>query len=75
MTDPLRGRYSHGMEQTSTQRPANHWLGLRLTTGLSQREVERRLDWKRGHLSLIERGLTPTAEQARALRQFYLDVA
>ena len=48
------------------------WLALRLSTGLSQREVERRLDWKRGHLSLIERGLPPTAEQARALRTFYL---
>lgn len=62
------------MEQTTAQRPTNHWLNLRLGTGFSQREVERRLEWKRGHLSLIERGLPPTAEQARALRQFYLDV-
>ena len=36
------------------------------------REVERRLDWKRGHLSLIERGLPPTPEQAHALRTFYV---
>jgi transcriptional regulator with XRE-family HTH domain len=48
------------------------WLSLRLTTGLSQREVERRLGWKRGHLSLIERGLPPTPDQARDLRTFYL---
>jgi hypothetical protein len=63
------------MEQTTGQQQTNHWLNLRRSTSLSQREVERRLEWKRGHLSLIERGLPPTAEQARALRQFYLDVA
>jgi transcriptional regulator with XRE-family HTH domain len=45
---------------------------MRQTTGLSQREVERRLGWKRGHLSLIERGLPPTDAQARQLRAFYL---
>jgi transcriptional regulator with XRE-family HTH domain len=50
------------------------WLALRLSTGLSQREVERRLGWtKRGHLSLIERGLTPTPDQARELRRFYAE--
>ena len=54
------------------QRPTNPYLSLRLTTGLSQREVERRLGWtKRGHLSLIERGITPTDEQAHQLRTFY----
>jgi transcriptional regulator with XRE-family HTH domain len=48
------------------------WLALRTATGLSQREVERRLGWdKRGHLSLIERGLPPTPEQAQQLRAFY----
>lgn len=52
-----------------TQTP---WLSLRLTTGLSQREVERRMGWKRGHLSLVERGLPPTKDQARDLRAFYL---
>ena len=46
---------------------------LRLSTGLSQREVERRVGWKRGHLSLIERGLPPTPEQARTLRVFYIE--
>lgn len=49
------------------------WLALRLSIpGLSQREVERRLGWKRGHLSLIERGMPPKPEQAAALRAFYL---
>jgi len=61
------------MQQTEQQQKPNPWLALRLATGLSQREVERRIGWdKRGHLSLIERGVTPTPEQARALRQFYL---
>lgn len=55
--------------QTPPQTP---WLQLRLTTGLSQREIERRLGWKTGHLSLIERGLPPTPVQAQALRAFYL---
>jgi transcriptional regulator with XRE-family HTH domain len=54
------------------ERPPTPWAAMRLTTGLSQREVERRLDWKRGHLSLIERGLPPTPEQGRQLRAFYL---
>ena len=62
-------------EQTATTTP---WLALRRTTGLSQREVERRLGWatpdSKGHgrLSLIERGLPPTPEQARDLRRFYM---
>jgi len=62
------------MAQTNGQQQSNPWQALRLATGLSQREVERRIGWadKRGHLSLIERGLPPTPEQARALRQFYL---
>lgn len=56
-------------DQRTAQSP---WLLLRLTTGLSQREVERRLGWlKRGHLSLIERGLPPTPDQAAQLRAFY----
>lgn len=59
---------------TTEQAPSQQspWLALRLTTGLSQREVERRLGWKRGHLSLIERGLPPKPEQAEGLRRFYL---
>lgn len=47
------------------------WKALRESSGLSQREVERRLRWKRGHLSLIERGLPPTVERANQLRDFY----
>lgn len=61
------------MATEQMERAPTPWLSLRLTTGLSQREVERRLGWqKRGHLSLIERGLPPTPEQAAALRRFYL---
>jgi transcriptional regulator with XRE-family HTH domain len=60
------------MESDLEQQHIGPWLALRLTTGLSQREVERRLGWtKRGHLSLIERGLTPTRAQAHQLRTFY----
>lgn len=62
------------MQRTTEPQQTNHWMALRLSTGLSQREVERRLGWKTGHLSLIERGLPPKPEQARALRVFYLDV-
>ncbi len=48
------------------------WLAMRLASGLSQREVERRLGWeKRGHLSLIERGIPPSPEQARQLKALY----
>ena len=48
------------------------WLALRTISGLSQREVERRLGWqKRGHLSLIERGVRPSPTQESQLREFY----
>jgi transcriptional regulator with XRE-family HTH domain len=48
------------------------YKALREATGLSQREVERRLGWdKRGHLSLIERGLTPTPVQRQQILRFY----
>lgn len=65
------------MAQDTTTPTQTPWLQLRLSTGLSQREVERRIGWadKRGHLSLIERGLPPTAEQAQILRAFYLGLA
>ena len=46
----------------------NPWKALRLTTGLSQREIERRLGWKPGRLSVIERGLVPSDEDAARLR-------
>jgi transcriptional regulator with XRE-family HTH domain len=51
--------------------PSTPWKALRLVTGLSGREVERRLGWKSGHISLIERGIRPTAQQEDQLRQFY----
>lgn len=55
--------------------PQNPWLALRTLSGLSQREVERRLGWqKRGHLSLIERGVKPSATQDHQLREFYVAV-
>ena len=60
------------MDRTAQDPTPNPWASLRATTGLSQREVERRLNWKRGHLSLIERGVTPTRDQAHALRTFYM---
>lgn len=60
------------MTETPRTPQQTAWLALRESTGLSQREVERRLGWtKRGHLSLIERGLIPTPEQAQQLRTFY----
>lgn len=55
-----------------TDQTTTPWLTLRLSTGLSQREVERRIGWKRGHLSFIERGLPPTPIQGDELRAFYL---
>ncbi len=60
------------MPQTNGDRHQTPWAALRTISGLSQREVERRLGWeKRGHLSLIERGIVPTPEQEAQLRQFY----
>jgi transcriptional regulator with XRE-family HTH domain len=51
------------------------WLSMRLAAGISQREAERRLGWtKRGHLSLIERGIPPNPEQAEQLRRFYAEL-
>jgi len=51
------------------------WKALREATGLSQREVERRLGWKHGHLSWIERGTVPNAEQGEQLRAFYFEAS
>jgi len=44
---------------------------MRLATGLSQAEVERRLGWRSGHVSLIERGIKPTPAREAALRRLY----
>jgi len=61
------------MTSTQPTRPQSPWLALRQASGLSQREVERRLGWQnqRGHLSLIERGIEPTPERAAQLKAFY----
>jgi len=40
---------------------------LRLAAGLTIREMERRTGINRGRLSIIERGVTPTADEARAI--------
>ena len=42
---------------------------LRLTTGLTLREVSRRTGINSGRLSIIERGVTPTEAEARAIRE------
>ena len=67
------------MAPNDQQQTPTAWLALRQTTGLKQREVERRLGWAvdgtgHGRLSLIERGITPSAEEAAQLRAFYLTV-
>ena len=40
---------------------------IRLAAGLSLREVEARTGINRGRLSIIERGVPPTAEEARRI--------
>lgn len=45
------------------------WKALREATGLSQREVGRRAGIGSGRMSVIERGLVPTDEEAAALRR------
>ena len=52
-----------------TQQTPPGWKALRELAGLSQRETERRLGWKSGRLSVIERGLIPSEEEAAALRR------
>ena len=64
------------MPQNTVNRAPIPWLSLRSATGLSQREVERRLGWAaegagHGRLSLIERGVQPDAAQEQQLREFY----
>ena len=44
------------------------WKALRESTGLSQREIARRTGINSGRLSVIERGLVPTDEEAAKLR-------
>ena len=56
-----------------TQDKPPGWKALRDLTGLSQREVERRCGMSTGRLSVIERGLIPTDQEAATLRQVLLD--
>lgn len=49
------------------------WKALREATGLSQREVGRRAGIGSGRMSVIERGLVPTEEEAATLRRVLLD--
>lgn len=44
------------------------WKALREATGLSQREIARRTGINSGRLSVIERGLIPTDDEAAKLR-------
>lgn len=43
------------------------WRAMRERTGLSLREVARRTGINRSRLSIIERGVPPTEEEARRL--------
>lgn len=57
-----------------TQTNLPPWKALRDAAGLSQREVERRCGWPTsGRLSLIERGLIPTEDEARALKRVLIE--
>jgi transcriptional regulator with XRE-family HTH domain len=44
------------------------WKAMREAAGLSQREIGRRAGINSGRLSVIERGLVPTDEEATKLR-------
>lgn len=44
------------------------WKALREATGLSQREISRRTGINSGRLSIIERGVAPTDDEATRLR-------
>ena len=47
--------------------PATPLRQLRLAAGLTIREVERRTGINRGRLSIIERGVSPTDDEARLI--------
>jgi transcriptional regulator with XRE-family HTH domain len=49
------------------------WKALREASGLSQREVERRLGWTTGTLYWIEKGASRPDKEAQ-LRQLYASV-
>jgi len=46
------------------------YKALREAIGLSQRAVERELNWNTGRLSTVERGLIPTDAERRQLLSF-----
>jgi transcriptional regulator with XRE-family HTH domain len=46
---------------------ANRWRALRQITGLSLREIGRRAEINSGRLSIIERGVNPTPDEAERL--------
>ena len=45
------------------------WRSLRETTGLTLREVARRTGINSGRLAIIERGVAPTEDEARLIRE------
>jgi transcriptional regulator with XRE-family HTH domain len=53
---------------TVSANQAPPWKALREATGLSQREISRRTGINSGRLSVIERGLIPTDDEAARLR-------
>lgn len=57
-----------------TAPPANLWRLLREAAGISQAEAERRMGWKRGRLSVIERGLYPLPPEEIDLRRLYREL-
>lgn len=52
-----------------TQQQTPPWKALREATGLSQREISRRTGINSGRLSVIERGLIPSDDEAAKLRK------
>ena len=49
------------------------WKALREATGLSQRKIAERAGMNSGRLSVIERGLIPTDEEAATLRKVLVE--
>lgn len=49
------------------------WKALREATGLSMREISRRTGINSGRLSVIERGLIPSDDEAAKLRRVLMD--
>ena len=55
--------------------PLSGMRSLRLAAGMSIRELERRTGINRGRLSIIERGVVPTDEEAARILAALRDVA